>query len=211
MQNIRNFNLLSLISPSLQSDSQIIAACQALEGELQAVSTAIDEIMIISKLDQQPSEVIDSLAWQWHTDFYDDSLPLPTRIALVKNSLKWHMIKGTPAAVQEMVSTVLSNGVVTEWFEYGGQPYYFRVQTDEIITSQDVYDQLAALITATKNKRSWLDCILIARNWSGSVYIGGAIYRGQTLTIGMEQFQSLALNESSYIGGAIYIAKNFTI
>jgi phage tail P2-like protein len=211
MQNIRNFNLLSLVPPSLQSDPQVIAACGALQGEIQAVSVAVDQIMIISKLSQQPSEVIDNLAWQWSTDFYDDSLPLATRIALVQNSLKWHMIKGTPAVVQEMVSTVLSNGVVTEWFQYAGQPYHFRVQTDEIISTQAIYNQLAAVIAATQNIRSWLDCILINRQWSGAVYIGGAIYRGQTFKIGMAQFPNHTISGADYIGGAIYIGKIFTI
>lgn len=211
MHNIRNFDLLSLVPPSLQSDPQVIAACGALQGELQAVSVAVDQIMIISKLDKQPSEVIDNLAWQWNVDFYDDSLSLATRIALVKNSLQWHRIKGTAAVVQEMVSTVLSNGVVTEWFQYAGAPYHFRVQTDEIISTQAVYNQLAALITATQNVRSWLDCILIKRNWSGSIYIGGAVYRGQTLSIGMAQFPNHTISDTNYIGGAMYVGKTFTI
>jgi phage tail P2-like protein len=211
MQNIRNFNLLSLLPPNLQGDPNMIAICAALQAEIQASSNAIDNILIMSKLAQQPSSVIDNLAWQWSTDFYSDSLPLTTRIALVQNSLKWHMIKGTPAVVQEMVSTVLSDGVITEWFQYGGSPYHFWVQTDEVISSQTTYNQLAALITATQNIRSWLDGVLIARNWSGGDYIGGAAYRGQNLTIGIAQFPAHSAIEASYIGGGIYIAKNFTI
>lgn len=211
MQNIRNFDLLKLVPQSLQSDSQIIAACSALEGELQAVSVAVDQIMIISKLSSQPSAVIDNLAWQWSTDFYDDSLSLTTRISLVQNSLKWHKIKGTPAVVQEMVSSVLSNGVVTEWFDYDGEPYHFRVQTDEIISSQAIYDQLAAVITATQNIRSWLDGVIVSRTWSGTAYFGGAICQGKTITIGPFEYQPQTIGVQASTGGAIYTGKTLTI
>lgn len=211
MQNIRNFSLLSLVPPSLQSDPQVQAACAALEGELQAVSNDIDQIMIISKLDQQSAAVVDNLAWQWHVDFYDDSLPLEKRIALVKNSILWHRIKGTPAAVQQRVSTVLSGGEVTEWFEYNGRPYYFRVQTDEIVSSQTVYDRLTALIEATKNVRSWLDCLLVARGWSGKFYAGGAIYRGQSLIVRPAQFVPPNVIGTQFIRGAIYFGKTITV
>jgi P2-related tail formation protein len=121
------------------------------------------------------------------------------------------MIKGTPAVVQEMVSTVLSDGVVTEWFQYGGEAYHFRVQTDEIISSEDIYNRLSAVITATQNIRSWLDCVLILRNWSGTDYIGGIICEGKTLTIGPVQFQSVGASGEAYTGGIIYEYKNYTV
>jgi len=211
MQNIRNFNLLKLIPPSLQGDTQVQAACSALEGEMQAVSVAIDQIMIISKLDQQPEEVIDSLAWQWHVDFYEDTMDINTKIALVKNAIAWHRRKGTAGMVQEYVSTVLTSGEVTEWFQYDGQPYHFKVQTNGVITSQDAYERLVKLINLVKNTRSWLDSIQINRQWSGTLYIGGALYSGKTIAISPAKFILSNGSAPLFVGGVVLSGKIMTI
>lgn len=211
MQNTRNFDLLSLLPSSLQSDAQVIAACSALEGELQAVSTAVDEIMIVSKLDTLPAEVIDHLAWQWHVDFYEDSLALVIRRALVKKSIPWHRRKGTKAIVQEYVSTVLSNGVVTEWFDYGGSPYHFRVQTDEIITDATVYERLTSVINAVKNVRSWLDALIVNRSWNGKIYVGGITVMGRSLTLSPVAFKAPAVSGTHRVGCAIHAGKILSI
>lgn len=211
MQNIRNFDLLSLVPLSLRSDPQVQAAAAALNQELQAVSAAIDEIMVIAKLDRLPEGVIDHLAWQWHVDFYDEELPLATKRALVKSAIAWHRRKGTPAVVQEMVSTVLSNGVVSEWFDYGGQPYRFRVETDEVVHDQSVYDRLVQLVEAVKNVRSWLDTITIRRTWSGVVYFGSSLHGGKTITIGPVQFKGENESIAVYFGSGLLSGKITTI
>jgi len=212
MQNVRNFDLLSLIPPSIRGDSQVIASCKALEGELQAVSMAIDNILIISKMDTLPESVIDNLAWQWHVDFYDDTMTIDIKRELVKNAIAWHRRKGTPAIVQEYVSTVLSAGVVSEWFDYAGEPYHFKISTDQIITDVSLYDRLLAVVNAVKNVRSWLDGVSIKRKWSGNMYVGGALYRGQNLTIGPVQLPAqISNNSEAYVGGAVYFGKNIIV
>lgn len=211
MKNVRNFDLLSLVPPSLQSDPQVQAAAAALTGELQAVSAAIDEIMVIAKLERQPERVIDHLAWQWHVDFYDEALPLATKRALVKSAIAWHRRKGTPAVVQEMVSTVLSGGVVSEWFEYGGQPYRFRVETDEVVSSQEVYDRLMELVDAVKNVRSWLDTVTVRRTWAGSIYFGACLAGGKNMTIGPVRFKEESERIAVYFGGTLLNGKMTTI
>jgi phage tail P2-like protein len=211
MENIRNFNLLDILPPNLQSDTTVQNICASITSQLQTISTMTDNIRIISKLSQQPSEVIDNLAWQWDCIFYDDSLPLATRRALVQNSLIWHFTQGTAACVQDAVSTVLSAGVVTEWFNYDGSPYHFRVQTGEIMSSDDIYNQLLAVINATKNIRSWLDGVVISRQWSGEMYIGGAVQFGKTITMTLAVFPAMSLSDNYYIGGAIYFGKTITV
>ena len=113
-------SLLTLVPPNLQSDPQVIAAAEALDAELRLVTTAIDEALHLPRLDVLAEEVLDLLAWQWHVDFYEADLPLDQKRALIRRSVAWHRHKGTPWAVEQVVSAVFNDAKVTEWFEYGG-------------------------------------------------------------------------------------------
>ncbi|MBP2655420.1 MAG: phage tail protein [Firmicutes bacterium] len=211
MQSTRNFDLLSLVSPSIRYDSQVIAACSALESELQAVSCAVDNLLIVSNVSSQPEAVIDHLAWQWHVDFYDDTLDLATKRSLVQNAINWHRKKGTVAVVQEYVSTVLSNGIVSEWFDYGGEPYYFKVSTDEVISSLSIYEKLVDIINAVKNARSWLEGVIICRTWNCNLYFSSALVSGKMLTLSPVQFTIGQVSCAEYFGGALHSGKVIAI
>jgi phage tail P2-like protein len=127
---------------------------------LRQYDSIIYRVLIYPVIDTLPSDLVNALAVQLHCDFYDYSLPLEKRRALVKESIAWHRIKGTPAAVERVVSAVFGPCHVSEWYEYGGKPYTFRVS----IAGKDAFDdtsrdinQLLKAIYSAKNVRSWLD------------------------------------------------------
>lgn len=75
-----------------------------------------------------PENIVDYLARQYHVDFYQADLSLDAKRKLVKNSIIWHRHKGTKWAVEQVVSTVFEHPAhVEEWFEYGGDPYKFKI------------------------------------------------------------------------------------
>ena len=126
-KELQHTSLLDILPQNLLRDEQIKAAAQALDAELQKITAATKEALLLPRLDELPEAVIDLLAWQWHVDFYEPNMSLKTKRQLVRESIAWHRLKGTKAAVEKMVQAVFRGGVVTEWFEYGGEPYHFRV------------------------------------------------------------------------------------
>ncbi len=174
MAKLYDTKLIDLIPDSIRSDTGVQAAAEALDNELRSVSLAIKENMLLPRLDELPESVIDLLAWQWHVDFYDDTLQIEKKRNLVRQAIAWHKRKGTPDIVQEMVSAVFAGGNVTEWWEYGGQPYHFRVEATDIVQDGVAFDRLGTLINAAKNTRSWLDGIRIKRAITTNIFIGGA-------------------------------------
>lgn len=137
---------------------------------LQWVAKAIDEalheldrdmfrVLIYPEIEGLPGGIVDFLAVQLHVDFYDYTLPLAKRRVLVKNSIRWHMKKGTKAVVEEVIRAIFNSGIVEEWFEYGGRPYCFRcslLNPDTPLTEDQIRQCLRAIDTV-KNVRSWLD------------------------------------------------------
>ena len=159
-KDLQSVSLLDILPPNLLADKKINAAARALDDELQKITAATRNALLLPRLDELPEEVIDLLAWQWHVDFYEPiGMDIETKRKLIKNSIAWHRIKGTPAAVERVVSAVFDTSHVQEWFEYGGKPYHFKVITEDVTTDPNVLARMRRAINAAKNTRSWLETI----------------------------------------------------
>ena len=159
-KDLQSVSLIDILPPNLLADKQIYAAARALDDELQKITAETRNALLLPRLDELSEEVIDLLAWQWHVDFYEPiGMDIETKRRLIKNSIAWHRIKGTPAAVEQVVSAVFDTSHVQEWFEYGGKPYHFKVITEDVTTDPNVLARMRRAINAAKNTRSWLETI----------------------------------------------------
>jgi phage tail P2-like protein len=183
MINLDAASLLDILPPNLRTDTQVAAAAIAIDGELQAITAAIRQLTYFDRLDSLTSEEADELAWQWHVDFYDPTLPLEQRRELVKKSYAWHRRKGTPAAVEELIETIFGSGEVQEWFQYGGQPGYFKVVTSDPDANTTRAQEFLAAINSVKNERSWLEAIEITTEGTMNLRFGFALHYGDHITM----------------------------
>jgi len=176
MTNLNDLRILDIL-PGRISDEYMEALDYALTPELQEITAAIIETIIMPRIDEQDEPLVDLLAWQLHVDFYEPlGLNLDLKRALVKNSLIWHRYKGTKYVVEEIVRTLFFPDFrVEEWFEYGGKPYFFRaVVGSQPTSSAEVLGEAIKAIYATKNERSWLEYIRFEQEIPTNTYVGGA-------------------------------------
>ncbi|WP_051650220.1 phage tail protein I [Selenomonas sp. AB3002] len=160
VKEFKTLSLLEILPESIRGDPQIEAAASALDAELQAVTADIKENLLISRIDELPERVLDLLAWQWHVDFYRPlGMDIDTKRRLIRESIAWHRIKGTPAAVEKVLAAAFVESWVEEWYEYGGSPGYFRVTISDVITDPEEQANILAAINSAKNERSWLDAL----------------------------------------------------
>ncbi|SMO59022.1 phage tail protein, P2 protein I family [Balnearium lithotrophicum] len=80
------------------------------------------------------------------------------------NAIDLHKFKGTRFAVEKALDSLGIKGNFKEWFEYGGEPYKFKIDLFfenllklGITLSPEVQEKLIRLINEYKNERSWLD------------------------------------------------------
>jgi phage tail protein I len=155
-------------------DKEPIKAIAKTWDETLAEFMNTNTLLLWSSIDTESESVIDHLAYQLHVDDYDSGLPIATKRELVKNSIDIHRHKGTPYAVEKAVQTVYSDSKIAEWFEYGGNPYYFKVTliTAPLTGEADITKLVRAINTA-KNVRSWLDGIEFIRRINFNKYFAG--------------------------------------
>ena len=203
-KDLQSISLLDILPQNLLADAQIYAAARALDDELQKVTEATRDTLILPRIDELSETVIDLLAWQWHVDFYEPSMSIDTKRRLVCESIAQHRIKGTKAAVEKMVQTVFKEGVVSEWFEYGGEPYHFRIDllTAPNITQDDTA-RLLAVVNAAKNVRSWLDELRFRRETHNTAYLAAAPSIHTTYEIRPAEITDATAEARRYIGAAV--------
>ena len=117
--------------------------------------------------------------WQFARD--DDE-----RRRLLKRAIELHRYKGTRWAIQQVLETLALSGQISEWFQYGGQPYYFKINVDLSTRGIDeaTFDALVALITEYKNVRSHLELLTLSlTNVSQVPAIAAATLCGELATV----------------------------
>ena len=203
-KDLQSVSLLDILPPNLLADKKINAAARALDDELQKITTATRNALLLPRLDELSEDVIDLLAWQWHVDFYEPSMSIETKRQLVRESIAWHRIKGTKAAVEKMAQTVFKGGVVTEWFEYGGEPYHFRIDVlNAPNMTEESRERLLAVVNASKNTRSWLDELRFRREAQNDMYYAAAPSIHTTYEIRPAEITDATAEARQYIGAAV--------
>ena len=211
-KDLQSVSLIDILPPNLLADEQINAAAQALDDELQKVTAAIRETLILPRIDELPEAVVDLLAWQLHVDFYDELKSLAEKRNAVKQSIAMHRIKGTRMAVELALHMVYESGEVREWFEYGGRPYYFRVRfiRPETIRTEDV-DRVIRIICAVKNTRSWLESIGFTRPVRIGMYHGAAVSTNRMYRIMPPRPRNSIIHSGTYQGIGISVYKEVVL
>ena len=211
-KELQSTSLLDILPENLLADAQIYAAARALDDELQKITAATRDALILPRIDELSEEVIDLLEWQWSVDFYDELKSLAEKRNAVKQSIAMHRIKGTRRAVELALHMVYTSGEVSEWFEYGGRPYYFRVRFIEpnSIRTEDV-DRVIRIINAVKNTRSWLESIGFTRHVPMGLYHGAAVSTNRTYRILPPRPRDVTIHSGTYQGIAISVYKEVVL
>ncbi|KHF27336.1 Phage tail protein (Tail_P2_I) [Anoxybacillus sp. BCO1] len=161
MNSLRDYSIPLLLPDSLRNDDFVVALGEAFETEMKEMYREAEILSNFYDLDKIPEQLLDHIAYEKHVDFYDSNIPFTQKMNLVRQSVAWHRKKGTPWAVEQVISVIFPRAKTIEWFEYGGDPYKFLIQLDldDDFLSFDK-PRLKRLLDATKNKRSQLEKIL---------------------------------------------------
>jgi len=135
---------------------------EILSPEFDIALEEIEALWSLIDIDSIPEEKLPLLAGNLGFEFVE-ILPASYRKQLA-NAIDLHKFKGTKYALQKALEAVGVSGEIKEWFEYGGEPYRFKVdlgiKNKEI--TPELHQKLLELINKYKNERSWLEEILLS-------------------------------------------------
>lgn len=176
MLELKDNALQRILPSSISGDATVKEIVQAISGRLAQLGEQAELVLILPRLKKLSEEIVDELAWQYHVDFYDVAADITKKRELVRKAIARHRYKGTPAAVEEVCSAAFDTAEVVEWYEYGGEPYHFRVRmVQESIPDETAMAEMVKAVNSAKNTRSWLDSLVFCYRPKGTVCVAGAV------------------------------------
>ena len=124
MIKLNGGTLMDLLRDSVFIDS-VKAKCisYALEAETKRVLDSADQTLTSAGIDKLPEKILDVLAVELRSPYYDETFDIDRKRLIIKSTLKWYMKAGTPEAVKEFINALFGSGDIVEWFDYTEAPY----------------------------------------------------------------------------------------
>lgn len=145
--------------------------------------------LLIYLVDEVEAAALPHLAEQFDVTGYKGWIQATSegeRRALIKSAIAKHYYKGTPYAIKKVLSDISIDASVVEWWQYGADPYHFKVAVELYAQSADAakIDMIDKLIQEYKNVRSKLDTIEINYTLDSKVPVAGlSINSGEIINV----------------------------
>lgn len=119
--------LVATLPAALQKDPSAVALAEAMADLLARRPDEIEQLRIYPVIDRLDARLLDILAYDFKVDWWDADYSLEEKRRTLKDSWRVHKLLGTKAAVEMAISAIYPRTTVLEWWEYGGEPYHFRL------------------------------------------------------------------------------------
>lgn len=190
MTNFEDSEIAQILPSNLKYDNNVQAISYAIKNALNKAIHYSKLISVYATIDNLPEQILDLIAVESRTQYYDENFKIETKREILKNTLIWYYKAGTSSAVEELVAIVFGEGEVKEWFEYDGDPYYFKIKTNATSTP-DIDAFFSEMIHRVKNTRSHLEAIEIHREVEQPYYAGVG---------GLSQYKPAAIIDGYKVG-----------
>lgn len=185
MISLQQVSFSTLLPPNLQ-DAQTRALGAAWDKAFRKLVDYVERVsMTFAFVMELDEEMADHLCLSLDIKGYKADLSLQKKRLLIRSALLNYSRMGTKAALEDAVGIIHGGTSVQENWEYGGQPYFFRVAVDagQEKVAENPVGRLLDTIMEYKNARSWLQGITVDVIEPGSVYTGALPEMGTMLVI----------------------------
>ena len=127
---LEDVRILELLPAWMRRDGSVIGLAQGSGIVARDAYSHLRYLTRWDKIDRLSGADLDELAWELNILWYNSTAPIETKRQLIKSSDLVFARLGTRWAVEKVASAYFGNARLYEWFEYGGDPHFFKVQLD---------------------------------------------------------------------------------
>lgn len=163
------------------------AMAYAVNNQMRRALKYAEGVLAVSNIDKAPDAVLDILAGEMRLPHYDQSYSTHTKRELVKHGLVYWASAGTAASLSDILINIFGDAAIQEWFEYDGDPGYFRIVTGNPQVTGETLDKFARTAQNVKRLSAWLEQVLVEMPVPNStVYNGFVLYNHTETTLKQE-------------------------
>lgn len=157
MIELRDARLTDSLPAIVGSQPWAKAMTTAVQMQFRRLIDLADRVQLYAAVPQMPDKVLDIMAHDLCVPEYLESFEIGVKRALIQGALTYWSKAGTKAAVEHLCRDIFGDATVIEWYEYDGNPGYFKVTTtNPTITVENVYHFRRA-VESIKRLSAWLE------------------------------------------------------
>jgi len=177
MISLQNARITDALPQIVAKEPWAQAMAYAINRQLGQLVTYADGVKIFASLDKMPDAVLDILAGELRLPYYDQSYTTAVKRELVKGAMPYWATAGTVESLTKILINIFGDAEIEEWFEYGGQPGYFRILTTNPNVTGETLEQFTKTAQDVKRLSAWLEEVLVDMGLPNmSIYHGFALY-----------------------------------
>ena len=156
-----DIDIARLIPRFLLHDKNGYALAKAIEAALQMAADTIGQgIRTVTDVDSMPEWRLDEMAWELNC-LYDYGADVEKKRYWIRNAAKLYRAFGTKQGILNYLEGYFQIADIEENWEYGGDPYHFRVTVSAEDFGEDKIAWAQRAIQWAKNVRSVLDGVTV--------------------------------------------------
>lgn len=187
--------------------------------ELKVAQLIHQELSAPTKVDQLwsaqacPVDLLPYLAEVLSVDEWNPNWPEARKRSVIAASVQIHRTKGTVGAVKRAVGSLGMAIQISQWFEYGGDPYTFRadVNVSETGITRRELSLIQRAIENSKNVRSHLEALRVFLTTRVDIYQASASLVGALISIRPASRDLTMPAPSRLVGIGLYSSNSMTV
>jgi phage tail P2-like protein len=158
---LENLNIRELLPLFMRDDAAIRGFYESLNPIFSEPAKNINSLKTWNQIDCLSDGELDELAREMGVFWYIDSSKIEIKRQILKFSDEVFAHLGTKYAVDQVISAYFGAAVISEWFEYGGEPGYFRVFVSNAEVTGEIIEQFRRTLKQIKRTSAWLEYVQV--------------------------------------------------
>lgn len=180
---LKNIEFIKLLPAFMREDSAVTGMSEGVNQIIRMFADYGGHMSEWAAIEDMTKAELDELAWELNIQWYEPDSSIEIKRQIVKNSDLIQQKLGTKKAVETVITTYFGNGNVTEWFEYGGAPGHFKIESNNPSVTNENMEKFLRILEKVKRKSAHLDEININLSADAYIYAGIAYHETRIETM----------------------------
>lgn len=180
---LNDLEFIRLLPQFMRDDDAVKGLAAGIDTIIPELAASIVKLTTWDHIDELREAELDDLAWELNIPWYDTGASIAIKREVIKDSDRVHARLGTKWAVENVIRTYFGSGYMSEWWEYGGEPGHFQINSSNPSLNNERLNEFLHLLDKVKRASSKLDGVVISLSGELPLYAGVALHE-----IGREQY-----------------------
>lgn len=172
---LKDVDLIKLCPAFMREDKSNQVLTNGVNNIFHTWAENMDRLPVINQLDKLSEAELDQLASDKNIFWYDYKASVSVKRAIIKNAKIVFNRLGTVWAVESVMNDYLPKTELQEWFDYNGEPGYFRIVTNNTEILRTDIQTFLNILKHIKRGSVWLENIILRLEQYLVFYMGWGV------------------------------------